>query len=102
MGEFRIKKGLDINLLGAPRGDIVEAVKPGLVALQPLEFTGLRQRLLVAEGDRVKRGTPLLEDKRQPDLKLCAPASGTVQAIIRLGPANIEGYRQLLAQLQGQ
>jgi hypothetical protein len=31
-----------------------------------------------------------------------ADAQRTIQAIIRLGPDNVDGYRQLLAQLQNQ
>lgn len=82
MPDFRIKRGFDIGLSGSPRQDVDDRVSSRQVALYPLEFLGVKQRLIVREGDTVKCGTPLIENKRNENLKLCAPASGVVKSII--------------------
>jgi len=83
MADFKIKKGFDLNLNGQPAREIDDAPESSLISLHPLEFDGVKQRLLVAEGDSIQRGTPLIEDKRNPNFKLCAPAGGTISCISR-------------------
>lgn len=83
MADYTIRKGFDLRLDGRPAATLADAPQSPLAVLQPLEFTGIKQRLLVREGDTVKRGTPLVEDKRNPALKLRAPAAGTIESIIR-------------------
>lgn len=81
--DFKIKKGFDIALAGKPDVDIVNVKPSATVAVYPLEFEGLRQRLKVAEGDIVKRGSELLENKGNIDFKLRSPAAGKVISVIR-------------------
>ncbi len=81
--DFKIKKGFDIALAGKPDVDIVNIKSSATVAIYPLEFRGLRQRLKVAEGDIVQRGSELMEDKGNVDFKLRAPAAGKVISIVR-------------------
>jgi Na+-transporting NADH:ubiquinone oxidoreductase subunit A len=81
--DFRIKKGFDIPLAGRPAPDIASVEPSGTVAVYPLEFDGMKQRLKVAEGDAVVRGSELMEDKANPAFKLRSPAAGTVQAVVR-------------------
>jgi len=54
----------------------------------PNEVSGLKARLLVSVGDRVKRGTALVADKRNPLFRLCAPAAGRVVAV-DIGPRRV-------------
>lgn len=81
--DFAIKKGFDIALAGKPALDIVDAPASETVAVYPLEFDGMKQRLKVAEGDVVHCGAELLEDKANVAFKLLAPAGGTVVEIVR-------------------
>ncbi len=81
--EFKIKKGFDVGLAGKPTTEIVDAARSATVAVFPLEFSGLKQRLIVAEGDTVTAGAILMEDKANPAFKLRAPAGGRVASIIR-------------------
>lgn len=81
--DFKIKKGFDIALAGRPDVDIVNVKPSATVAVYPLEFKGLRQRLKIAEGDIVKRGSELMEDKGNVAFKLRAPAAGKVISVIR-------------------
>jgi len=81
--DFRIKKGFDINLQGRPSAEIKELELSPTVAVYPLEFDRIRQRLKVQEGDTVAKGAELIEDKSNPDFKLRAPAGGRITAVVR-------------------
>ncbi|MBM4153658.1 MAG: Na(+)-translocating NADH-quinone reductase subunit A [Lentisphaerae bacterium] len=78
----RIRKGLDLPFSGAPAPAVAEGPASPTVALQPAEFDGVKPRLLVKEGDRVRRGTALFFDKRNEALRFCSPAAGTVKSIV--------------------
>lgn len=84
MGTFKIKKGMDIKLAGAPEAMMGQATDSAQVAVHPTEFTGIKPRLKVKEGDTVKRGSPLFYDKKNPAFQVCSPAGGRV-AKIELG-----------------
>ena len=79
---FKIKKGLDIPLKGHPdeRIDVANPVKQ--VAVLGSDYVGLKPTMLVKEGDSVKAGSPLFEDKKNPGVVVTSPASGTVSALI--------------------
>ncbi len=83
MAIFQIRKGRDIKIKGAAEKRVVDSALPVQVAIQPLNFPGLKTRLLVKEQDSVLVGTPILEDKSHPEIKIVSPASGKVLAIIR-------------------
>lgn len=80
---FKIKKGLDIPLKGRPdeRIDVVSPVSK--VAVLGSDYIGLKPTMLVKEGDAVKAGTPLFEDKKNRGVIVTSPTSGTVAAINR-------------------
>ena len=81
--EFKVKKGFDVGLAGKPATGIAELAPGPTVAVYPLEFGGMKQRLVVAEGDSVRKGAVLMEDKAQEAFKLRAPAGGQVTSITR-------------------
>ena len=78
-----LKKGLDIPVKGAAAQKVVKTVKPGVVAVKPMDFKGFLPRLLVKEGDRVLAGSPVLADKQKPQVLVTSPVSGTVKSIVR-------------------
>ncbi len=78
-----IRQGRDLPLKGAAEKDIVQLPFPSRIAVQPIDFRGLRPRLLVKEGDAVHVGTSVVCDKTNPDIVLVSPVSGNVRAIIR-------------------
>ncbi|MDA0989551.1 MAG: Na(+)-translocating NADH-quinone reductase subunit A [Verrucomicrobia bacterium] len=92
MATYSIRKGFDIGLAGKPGREVIDTARSPQVVLRPTEFGEIKQRLLVNEGDRVKRGTALIEDKKNPSFKLRAPAGGTIQSIHR-------GDRRLVDQI---
>ncbi|HHH0187309.1 TPA: Na(+)-translocating NADH-quinone reductase subunit A [Yersinia enterocolitica] len=80
---IKIKKGLDIPITGAPAQIIEEGPTIHHVALLGEEYVGMRPSMLVQEGDWVKKGQALFEDKKNPGVMFTAPASGKVSAINR-------------------
>jgi Na+-transporting NADH:ubiquinone oxidoreductase subunit A len=83
MGLHRIDRGLDLPILGAPRQELSDAPVPARVALVAADYPGVKPTMLVQEGDRVKLGQPLFEDKKTPAVLHTAPAAGRVEAIHR-------------------
>ena len=79
----RIRKGLDLPISGDPAQVVAEARAVARVALLAADYVGLKPAIRVQPGDRVLRGQPVIDDKRQPGVRLTAPASGTIAAVHR-------------------
>ena len=79
---IHLKRGLDIPISGIASLK-ASPVAADVIAIKPTDFKGLLPRLLVKEGDRVLAGSPVLADKNCPDILVCSPVSGTVQAVVR-------------------
>ena len=80
---FVLKKGLNIPIEGEAEHHVSKTIVPGIVAVQPTDFKGFLPRLLVKEGDPVLCGSPVLADKKNADILLTSPVSGTVKEIVR-------------------
>ena len=79
----RIRKGLDLPIVGAPQQRI-EAARPARsVALVGRDYNGMKPTMAVQVGDRVKLGQVVFSDKRNPGVQFTAPAAGVVSAIHR-------------------
>lgn len=80
---FRINKGQDIPIAGAPEQLIEEGPRVSSVAMLGADYVGLRPAILVREGDRVKLGQPLFMDRKCPGVTFTSPGCGVVSAINR-------------------
>lgn len=80
---IRLKKGLDIKLIGEAEKAIVNAPVAETYAVKPSDFKGVTPKLLVKVDDQVKAGTSLFFDKYNPEVLFASPISGTVVAINR-------------------
>ncbi|ABY68755.1 Na+-translocating NADH-ubiquinone oxidoreductase subunit A [Actinobacillus pleuropneumoniae serovar 3 str. JL03] len=78
-----IKKGLDLPIAGTPAQVIHNGNTVNEVATLGEEYVGMRPSMKVREGDVVKKGQVLFEDKKNPGVVFTAPASGTVVTINR-------------------
>lgn len=78
-----LKRGLDIPITGTAAQKTKKVVTPDVVAVKPTDFRGLLPRLLVREGDKVMAGSPVLADKKSPEILFTSPVSGTVTEIVR-------------------
>ena len=85
MGTHQIKRGLNLPIGGAADPDVLEAVRVREVAILGRDYPGLRPKLHVAAGDRVRQGQLLVTDARNRGLRLTAPAAGRIKAVNR-GP----------------
>ncbi len=84
MATVRLKKGLDIHLLGAIGSNEIAAVdRPKTVAVTPDDFHGIIPRMEKKEGEHVAAGEPLYHDKNHEVIKVVAPVSGLVKEIRR-------------------
>lgn len=80
---IRIKRGLDIPIAGPPRQEIDRGQKVRSVALVGADYPGMKPTMFVSEGDQVRRGQVLFEDKKTKGVKYTAPAAGRIRAINR-------------------
>ena len=80
---IKIKKGLDLPIAGAPAQVIEDGPAIRHVALLGEEYVGMRPSMMVSEGEHVKKGQVLFEDKKNPGVIFTSPACGKVVAINR-------------------
>ena len=80
---IKIKKGLDVPISGKPELTLSDANPVKTVGLVGWDTPGLKPKMAVAAGDRVKLGQTLFIDKRNPEICYTAPGSGVVSAINR-------------------
>ena len=81
--EIRLKKGLNINLVGEAN-KVYATIKPSeKYVVKPTDFHGMIPKMLVKVGDKVKTGSVLFYDKYMEQVKYCSPVSGEVVAIER-------------------
>lgn len=80
---IKIKKGLSLPIKGEPEQVIYEGPKVNSVALLGHDYVGMKATMRVGEGDEVKLGQVLFNDKKNPGVNYTAPGSGVVAAINR-------------------
>ncbi|MBQ5655464.1 MAG: NADH:ubiquinone reductase (Na(+)-transporting) subunit A, partial [Bacteroidaceae bacterium] len=80
---IKLRKGLDVNLKGKAAKETASVECPGEYALCPEDFTGLKPKVVVKEGDSVKAGDALFVDKTHPEVCFVSPVSGTVSLVER-------------------
>ena len=80
---IRIKKGLNIPINGSPTEEIVDSTRSRSVAILGNDYVGMKPTMLVEEGERVKLGQALFEDKKNPGVIFTSPAGGKVESINR-------------------
>jgi Na+-transporting NADH:ubiquinone oxidoreductase subunit A len=81
---FRLKRGLDLRLGGAPDLEAAVEERPvASVSVLGADAPGVRPALQVATGDRVRLGQTLFVDRRRPLLHFTSPGAGVVTAVER-------------------
>lgn len=81
--DIRIKKGLDINLVGAAEQTISKAVLSNVYAIQLSDFHGITPKMMVKQGAEVKAGEPLFFNKDRENMLFVSPVSGELIEIER-------------------
>ena len=80
---IKLRKGFDIILKGKSALETTSVKCPGEYALVPDDFTGVKPKVVVKEGDNVLIGDALFVDKLHPEVKFVSPVSGTVSMVER-------------------
>lgn len=80
-----LKKGHDIKLVGTADTSVITDISAKTFAVKPTNFRGLSPipRMLVSQGDEVKAGQALFEDKKDNRVKYVSPVSGEIAEIRR-------------------
>lgn len=81
--DIKLKKGLNINLLGEADKVYANVPSSNLYVVKPTDFHGLTPKLVVKEGDQVMSGSTLFFDKYNEAVKFSSPVSGEVTSIVR-------------------
>ncbi len=79
----KIKKGLDLPIIGEPEQSIGPGGHITRVAIVAPDYIGMKPTMTVREGDTVKRGQALFEDKKSPGTLYTSPGAGVVSGIRR-------------------
>lgn len=81
--DIRIKKGLNINLVGAAEQTTTKAVSSNIYAINLDDFHGVTPKMLFKEGTEVKAGEPIFYNKNNEKMLFVSPVSGELVEIVR-------------------
>ncbi|BDW91626.1 MULTISPECIES: Na(+)-translocating NADH-quinone reductase subunit A [Flavobacteriaceae] len=81
--DIRIRKGLNINLVGAAEQTISKAVTSNVYALNLDDFHGITPKMLIKQGEDIKAGEPLFYNKNNEEMHFVSPVSGELVEIVR-------------------
>ena len=81
--DIRIRKGLNINLVGAAEKTTSKAVLSNVYAINLDDFHGVTPKMIVKQGAEVKAGEALFYDKNNETMMLVSPVSGELIEINR-------------------
>jgi Na+-transporting NADH:ubiquinone oxidoreductase subunit A len=83
--DIKIKKGLDIRLVGEAEQTTENAIISNFYSIKPEDFHSIIPKLVAKEGARVKAGETLFYNKDNETMKFVSPVSGEITEVQR-GP----------------
>ncbi|WP_299129021.1 Na(+)-translocating NADH-quinone reductase subunit A [uncultured Winogradskyella sp.] len=83
--DIRVKKGLDIKLIGEAEKTTENAIVSNFCTIRPEDFHSIIPKLVAKEGARVKAGETIFYNKDNEVMKFVSPVSGEVTEVQR-GP----------------
>ncbi len=81
--DIRIKKGLDIKLVGEAEKATEKAIVSNFCTIRPEDFHGVIPKLVKKVGEKVKAGETVFYDKSNEDVKFVSPVSGEIVDVVR-------------------
>jgi Na+-transporting NADH:ubiquinone oxidoreductase subunit A len=96
---YILHKGLDLPISGEPVQEINAGPAVSRVALVGDDYIGMKPKMAVQEGDSVKLGQLLFEDKKTPGVRFTSPGCGKVAAVNR-GPKR--KFESVVIELEGE
>jgi len=89
--QIEIKKGLNLPISGVPE-QVIESRETSTVALIGFDYVGMKPKMLIEEGQQVRLGQPMFQDKANPEVVFTAPGTGLIEAVTR-------GHRRALQSI---
>ncbi|WP_179321272.1 Na(+)-translocating NADH-quinone reductase subunit A [Winogradskyella helgolandensis] len=83
--DIKIKKGLDIKLIGEAEQTVENAIVSNFYSIKPEDFHSIIPKLVAKEGTHVKAGETLFYNKDNEAMKFVSPVSGEITEVQR-GP----------------
>ncbi len=80
--DLKSHKGHDLHIAGFPSHQLDSVFSTSIIKLHPLDFPGIKPKLLVSEGDTVINGQPVYFDKNNPEVMFTSFSCGTVSKIV--------------------
>ncbi|MBQ4822298.1 Na(+)-translocating NADH-quinone reductase subunit A [Aquimarina sp. MMG016] len=93
--DIRIRKGLDIKLVGEAEKNTVDATRSNVFAIKPDDFHGIVPKVIAKQGVEVKAGEPLFHSKSNENMLFPSPVSGEVVEIVRGAKRKILAFKIL-------
>jgi Na+-transporting NADH:ubiquinone oxidoreductase subunit A len=81
--DIRIRKGLDVKLVGDAVQETVAAVPSNVYAIQLSDFHTIVPKMLKKVGDKVQAGEAVFFNKANETMRFVSPVSGEISEIIR-------------------
>ena len=81
--DIRIKKGLDIRLVGEADKVIAEGPRSRTITIRPSDFHLITPKMVVKVGDKFQAGDELFYSKSQEEIRFVSPVAGTLTEIKR-------------------
>tara|TARA_R110000868_G_scaffold1107_2_gene8521 strand:+ start:14546 stop:15895 length:1350 start_codon:yes stop_codon:yes gene_type:complete len=100
--DIRIKKGLNINLVGAAELTTSKAPLSNVYVLNLQDFHGISPKMLIKEGAEVKAGEALFYNKNHENMLFVSPVSGELVEIKRGDRRRILSLKILADKTQEQ
>ena len=91
--DIRIKKGLDIKLVGEAEQTTENAIISNFYSIRPEDFHSIIPKLVAKEGTRVKAGETLFYNKDNEAMKFVSPVSGEITEVQRGPRRRIDGIK---------
>ncbi len=93
--DIRIRKGLDIKLVGEAEKTTANATRSNVYAVKPDDFHGIIPKVIAKQGSEVKAGDPLFHSKTNEHILFPSPVSGEVVEIVRGAKRKILAFKIL-------
>ena len=91
--DIRIKKGLDIKLVGAAQKELENTPSSEFYYVRPEDFHSIVPKLIAREGARVKAGETLFYNKSIEAMKFVSPVSGEIVEVQRGPKRRIDAFK---------
>ncbi len=91
--DIKIKKGLDIKLIGEAEKTTENAILSNSYTVKPEDFHSIIPKLVAKEGTHVKAGETLFYNKDNEAMKFVSPVSGQIVEIQRGARRRIEAIK---------